>query len=785
MQPQSIYQYFLLIGLWLFTSFFTSNSFANSAIFLSHESFEYSITPYLSIYEDTTKELGIDDISSLEYLLLFSPSHAKTIKLGISDSYFWFRFSVTNPYEQPMRAVFSLSDSDFDLINFYLLRTDNNHLHYSSEHLDRAIKGGLLQKHSLQIEVPVGSTNTYLLQVHSKGLITSLASIQSVDKYILNEQKLFSILGISFGLLVGSALFFIYACFTYRLSISIPALGLVCILALYQLAAFGFLEVMTNISALYADKISELTLGLIGFLHLSTILSLRWVSHQRLLRTIIFAVIVSIMPITIIVMLIMPVAAMPIIATLLFTVNIIAVLILFFATSTNIVSQRWLRFGHSFTAIGILVTLLTSLNLLSFDSFTTWSQVIVPITIMLFLVAGTLAQIPRLRAINRNQNFGHLPLQHFLAKQVSEELLTPVNNILGVSDLLKDTQLRPKQTELNSTLSESGHELLHIVNQINDIGCLYSGEIKLNKEPVNLLELVNLSLSELQQEASRKKVELILDYCAELPTIINSDPSRLFIIIHNILKRALTYTEHGEINVSVQPLPVQSGFGVLIQVQLSTTIIRPDELKNSFSILQHQDSLPTNGNYEWHLLLTRFLINKMDARLEVESMTLQGASLSLTITFPKESVPEQPIASSGILNGKQLLIVDDNASLRSVLEKQTKRWGLRVNSTYNSKEALALLRNQINLGDPYDFLVLDQDMPALDGFELAKHIQQDTSIQPKPAMIMLANHSVNEITEEAYNAGIAIVLAKPVYPEHLQQALQDLLPATHTVNRGK
>src|SRR5690554_2998703 len=158
---------------------------------------------------------------------------------------------------------------------------------------------------------------------------------------------------------------------------------------------------MTNISALYADKISELTLGLIGFLHLSTILSLRWVSHQRLLRTIILAVIVSIMPMTIIVMLIMPVAAMPIIATLLFTVNIIAVLILFFATSTNIVSQRWLRFGHSFTAIGILVTLLTSLNLLSFDSFTTWSQVIVPITIMLFSVAGTLAQIPRLRSEER------------------------------------------------------------------------------------------------------------------------------------------------------------------------------------------------------------------------------------------------------------------------------------------------------------------------------------------------------------------------------------------------
>lgn len=237
--------------------------------------------------------------------------------------------------------------------------------------------------------------------------------------------------------------------------------------------------------------------------------------------------------------------------------------------------------------------------------------------------------------------------------------------------------------------------------------------------------------------------------------------------------------------MSVQPFQVQSGFGVLIQVQLSSTIIRPDELRNSFSVLQHQDSLPTSGNYEWHLLLTRFLIKKMNARLEVESMTLQGASLSLTISFPKESIPDQTPAPSGILNGRQLLIVDDNASLRSVLEKQTKRWGLRVNSTYNSKEALAMLRNQINLDEPYDFLVLDQDMPVLNGLELAKRIQQDNSIQPKPAIIMLATRNVNDIREDAYNAGIAIVLAKPVYPEHLQQALQDLLQTRQTINRGK
>lgn len=781
MQPQPFYQSLLLIGLWLFAA----SAWANSSIFLSNESFEYSITPYLSIYEDSSKELSIDEIASLEYLLLFSPLHAKTIKLGTSDSHFWFRFSVNNPYEQPVRAVFSLSDSDFDLVNFYLLEEDGNHYHYPAEHLDRSIQGGLLQKHSLQMEVPGGQTNTYLLQVHSKGLITSLASIQSVDKYILNEQQLFSILGISFGLLLGSALFFIYAWYTYRLFISIPALGLVVFFALYQLADFGFLEVMSGISAAYADKISELSLGFIGLLHMLTILSLNWLKHPRTLRSLVLAVAFSIVPIAALSMLLVPVAAMPVIAALVLGVNIISVFILLIGTSNNIASQRWLRFGHSTATIGILIALLTSLNLLNFDTFTTWVQVHIPIVVMLFLVAGTLAQISRHGLKQPHYTPGHLPLQHFLSTQVSKELLAPVSNILDISDLLKDTQLRPKQSELNSALSESGQELLHTVNQINDIGHLYTDEIELHQQPVNLLELVNISLSDLQQEASRKKVELILDYCEELPTFVNSDPSRLYIVIHNILKRALTYTEHGEINVSVQPFPAPQGVGILIQVQLSSTIIRPNELRNSFSVLQHQDSLATNGNYEWHLLLTRFLIQKMNARLEVESMTLQGASLSLNITFPKDPIANQTTTPSGVLNGRQLLIVDDNASLRSVLEKQTKRWGLRVSSTYNSKEALALLRNQINLGEPYHFLVLDQDMPVLNGFELAHRIQQDDSIQPKPAIVMLANHNVNEVREEAYNAGIAIVLAKPVYPEHLQQALQDLLSTAQTIYRGK
>lgn len=779
MQPQRLYQYFLLISLWLFTS----TAFANSPIILSNESFNYSITPYISIYEDSSQQLTIDEIASLEYLLLFTPIHAETVKLGISDSNFWFRFSITNPYDHPTRAIFSLSDSDFDLINFYSLESDNNHFHYTTKHLDRSIRGGLLQKHTLLIYLPANSTQTYLLQAHSQGLITALASVQSLDNYTEKEQRFFAVIGISIGLLIGSGLFFTYLWFIYRLFICLPALVAISMLVVYQVSVLGYLEVITNISAYSTDKISELSLGLVGFAQLSAALSLRWVKYHKLIRAFIFACALSLIPMTITTILVMPVAAMPIVVAFVITANAIGALVLALGTSSNIASQRWLCFGYTVTAVVALTTLLTSYNLLSFDSFAIWSLVVLPFICVLFLIGAASCQVPRINAQQGAPK--HLPSQHQLLTQITEDLRSPVNSVFGISDLLKDTPLSPQQKELNNALTEAGNDLLHSINQVSNIAYLYSNEIKLTQEPVNLLELVSISLSYLQHEATRKKVELILDYSEDLPKFINSDLSRLFIIIHTILKRALTYTEHGEINVSVKPFNIHKDFGVLLQVQLISTIIRPDELKSSFSVLQYQNNLAIDKKHEWHLLLTRFLIKKMHARLEVESMTLQGASLSLSISLPKEQTAQHSSVLSGVLNGKQLLIVDDNASLRSVLEKQAKRWGLRVSSTYSCKEALALIRNQINLHEPYNFLVLDQDMPVMSGFELAKRIQQDQSIHPKPAIIMLASSNVNDVREEAYNVGIDIVLGKPAYPEHLQQALQDLLPATQTTDRGK
>lgn len=772
MRPQTLFQYLCLIGLWLFAS----AAAAVSPVLLPHDSFQYSITPYLSIYEDSSKELTIDEITSLEHLLLFSPTHAKKIKLGTSDSNFWFRFSVTNPYNKPLKAVFSLSDSDYDLINFYHLMSDNNYRYFPDEHHSRQLPGSLFQKHSLQIKIPANSTNTYLLQTHSRGLIAAMAKLQTIDKFLLNEQKLLLILGVSIGLFLAVSIFSIYVILFYRLPIASIALALTILYVFMQLAAFGYLELITDVSSITADKASEFTLGLTGFLQFSTLLTLHWPKQSKNTPTVATAIAALIIPATIMTIIFTPVAALPIISILVATTNLLAILILFFNKSKSILSQYFLRFSHTISLVGILVALLTSLNFLNFDDFAAWVFIIVPIGIMFLITAAMIAQIIQYNSRYKTQATNEAFLQHVLSDQVSKDLRAPAHDVISICDSLKDTPLNSSQRALNNSLFESGHKLLHSINQIRDIGYIYSGDIQFKNEPVNIIELVNTILCELQAEANRRNVEFILDFSEDLPHYIQTDPSRLHSVIYNILQRALSYSEFGEISVSLSVLDAKKGFDVLIGIQLSSTVIKPEQLRSSFSVLQHQYDLPAKNNHEWHLLLTRLLIKKLNARLEVESMTLQGASLSLFLSFPNEPIPTRQDTQSNLLHGRRIMIVDDNATLRSTLEKHIKRWGLDVSSTYSSKEALTLIKNEAHADQPYDFLIIDQGIPLIEGVELSMLIQEDTKITTKPAIVLLTSGSVSDIREDAYNTGVAIVLAKPVYPEHLQQALQDLLP---------
>ena len=771
MKPQPILALLSVIWLWLFCV----PAQANNPVILPQGSFDYAISPYISIYEDSSRQLDIDDIVTLKYQLFFTPSHAQSLKLGISDSNFWFRFSVTNPSDSPIKTILTLSDSDFDLLNIYQLGP-NNYQEIPATDKARAVHGGMLQFFTLQINAPPQSTTTYLLQLHSIGLLTTHMSLMSADRFVANEQYFFMVLGICLGLLAMAMLCAFYIWLRFRLSIAIFTMIFCAIAIIYQLSNLGYLRLFWGVSAYHADKLAEFSLGMIYLTHILSSTSLVWIGrYHHTLKRALWGLALLAVPCAAFIILLYSQAAMPSIAILLVINSLIVFTVLLFARSTTPASQRWLLISYLVAGGTVLTLVLTSYNLLPFARFSAWGEIIIPILILVTLLMATLYQLPHQRQ-NSSHLIDELGLDAELFKQISQDLRTPVSSVLVSSELLQDSPLSPQQRDFNDSITHAGHDLLHLVQQMAKLSHLYNHRLEFEQQPVRLAELLNDVLNNAQVEAKRKQVELIADIHDNFPRLVQGDYECLRTVLRNLFSHTLNYVDHAIFNVEASSFQQGNKPVVRIQIILTSTIVRPETLRAAFNILQHQypHAFPIKQQ-QWQLLLTRFILKQMNANVEVEGMTSQGATISLTLPVTLSPAAQTETINISRLVGKRLLIVDDSASLRAVLERQMKRWGLKTDSTYSGKEALALLRNQINLGEPYDLAILDYDMPQMNGLQLTERILQDSSIYPKPKLLMLTGVSPNGLREQALALGIDILLTKPANADFLMQALLDLI----------
>lgn len=771
MQPRNILTALSVLILWLTCSF----AWANSSIILPQGSFDYAISPYISIYEDTSRELTIGDIVSLKYQLFFSPVHSDSLKLGVSDSNFWFRFTVTNPYEESIEAIFTLSDSDFDLVNIYQIESNTSQYQEITQQApERAISGGMKQFFTLRMELPANSSQTYILQLHSIGLLTTHVGLMSMDHFIANEQLFFLFYGLAIGLFIMAAWGFFYVWSTFHMRIAFFSMLLCAIAVIYMAANLGALRLFVGVSGFNADKIAEFSLGLVYLLHILTASSLEWRGrYKQHLRLAIYTLALSALPASVLIVVFFSEAAMPLIAQLLVFSSFITAIVLTFAKSTTPISQLFLMIGYWFSAIAVLILVLTSYNLLAFSQFSAWGEMIIPLGILLSLIKATVYQLPSYRIAQRSKPLDGL--EGSILTQVGHDILTPVNSLIGTNELILDTPLSAKQRELIETAEHATLEILHHAQQITDLGCLQEHQFQLNIEAVATYQFFNKIITALYPEANRKHIELILNI-QDLPETIHIDYKRLYTAVYNIVSMAITHSDHGDISLKVYPYGNGKIEGIRLQLQISNIMVRPEILRSSFSILQKKDQLQPLSRSQWQLSLTRLLLSKMRASLDVESMTARGASISLVIPLTKP-VSYQPVKQSkqfDLINNRSILIVDDSTSLRSMLENQTKHWGMKVQGTYSSKEALAHLRNQSNLGTPFDFILVDHERPFLDALQLSERIRQDDNISQKPLFLMLHSQDTAAIQNEAMLAGIDLVLTKPANTEHLLQALLEL-----------
>lgn len=362
----------------------------------------------------------------------------------------------------------------------------------------------------------------------------------------------------------------------------------------------------------------------------------------------------------------------------------------------------------------------------------------------------------------------------FLAR-ISHEIRTPMNGVLGMSELLLDTALSAKQRDYVQTIHGSGSDLLNLINEILDMSRLESGEMILEQVQFDLHGLINDCMETMRSRAGNQHVELISYVHPEVPRTIESDPTRLRQILTNLLNNSLRLTTEGEILLVVRLENNEQGALLRFAVQDTGSEI-PDQareslLKTSMDTARLLEQADHTGHIG--LLIASQLVRMLGGKIGIKYASEQGNSVWFTLAVQSPSVSSDLLSEGRFLIDRRTLIVDDNATCRKVLQNQCNAWGMHAETVASGKEALALLRTQAHLGNPFEILLVDQVMPGMSGLELASRIKDDPAIGNSLLIIMLTGISQAPSRVISRAAGVRRILSKPVAGYTLRTTLAD------------
>ncbi len=361
----------------------------------------------------------------------------------------------------------------------------------------------------------------------------------------------------------------------------------------------------------------------------------------------------------------------------------------------------------------------------------------------------------------------------FLAN-MSHEVRTPLNGVIGMADLLLDSQLDEQQRDNARLLKSAGETLAALVDDILDFSKIEAGALRLEHVDFDLLEMVEDACDLIADRAQHKGVELTMLLAPEVPNIVRGDIVRVRQVLTNLLSNAVKFTSEGEVRVALSP-ESESDELTVVRFEVTDTGIgvdskRLEQLWQPF--IQADDSTTRRfGGTGLGLAIVKQLVEMMDGEVGADSVPGRGSRFWFRLPLERGEQSQRDEHGLPTLAGTRLLMVDDNETNRRLIEQLAGQWSMRVDSVAGAEAAMAQLRDNAQQA-PFHCVALDMNMPETNGITLADMIRRDPAI-PLPALVMLT--STFGQRQEARDAGIDVCMTKPVRRNRLRSALAEAL----------
>lgn len=399
------------------------------------------------------------------------------------------------------------------------------------------------------------------------------------------------------------------------------------------------------------------------------------------------------------------------------------------------------------------------------------------ITLLIFVLNKTGIYINKHDRMKTEAEAANIAKSIFLAN-MSHEIRTPMNGVVGMINLLSDTELSVKQSEYVETALLSSDFLLAVINDILDYSKIEAGKLE--------FEIINFDLSKMLEnisdlmsvKAAEKKVEFVSLIHLDVPVLLKGDPGRLRQVLNNLAVNAIKFVEEGEVSIQVTlKNETETHALLLFEVQDTGVGILEDNMQFLFNTFSQVDVTTTRkyGGTGLGLAISKQLVELMSGQIGVESIKGKGSTFWFEIELEKQpDIRKKEPVISGNIKGEKILVVDDNETSRKVFTDSLETWGCRYEGARNGKQALTLLKDAIEIGDCFKVVLIDKIMPKMSGETLGIKIKEDPILKGTK-LIMVTAFGLRGDAAAMKQIGFSAFLTKPVKKAHLFDCLKAVI----------